>query len=105
MPVSLDDHAKDLIRWWINHIDSQSNSLLTSPPHLELYTDASLTGWGAAFGNSKTGGQWTADERLHINCLELKAILLGLQSFCDKCVDTHIRIRSDNIHHSSCLHK
>ena len=105
VPVSLDDHAKDLIRWWIYHNDSQSNSLLTSPPHLELYTDASLTGWGAAFGNSKTGGHWAADERLHINYLELKAIFLGLQSFCGKCVDTHIRIRSDNTTAVACINR
>ena len=103
--VFLDDHAKDLIKWWIHHIDSQSNSLLTSPPFLELYTDASLTGWGAAFGNSKTGGHWAEQEISHINYLELKAILMGLQSLCDHCVDVHIRLRSDNTTAVACINR
>lgn len=30
--INLDDHAKDLISWWVHNIDLQSKSLLYSPP-------------------------------------------------------------------------
>ena len=33
---------------------------------------------------------------MHINVLELKAILFGLRSLCDHICDSHIKILSDN---------
>ena len=48
---------------------------------MTIFTDASLTGWGAACGNIKTNRKWSATERqLHINVLELKGAMLGIQS-------------------------
>ena len=81
----------------------QSKSLLYSPPQLELETDACLTGWGAICGDAKTGGQWAQDELDHINCLELKAILLGLKSLCKNNSQTEVCIRSDNNTAVACL--
>ena len=47
-----------------------------------IYTDSSFQGWGASMGNVSTGGSWLSNESLmHINVLELKAILLALKSF------------------------
>ena len=68
-----------------------------------MYVDACLTGWGAAVGTSKTGGHWAHEELDHINCLDLKAILLGLQSLCKDYRHTHIRLRSDNTTAIACL--
>lgn len=73
--VILDSHALDLIHWWINNVDAQMKSLRSCLHQLEMYVDACLTGWGATLGNAKTGGHWAYKELLHINCLELKAIL------------------------------
>lgn len=101
--ITLDDHAKDLVRWWVDKIDSQSKSLLWSPPLVELKTDACLTGWGAICGDVSTGGQWSRDELDHINSLELKAILLGLQSLCKDYSQVGISIRSDNTTAVACL--
>lgn len=39
----------------------------------------------------------------HINCLELKAVLLGLKSLCRDLKDTHIRVRSDNMTTIACI--
>lgn len=103
--IQLDDHAKDLINWWIHNIDVQSRSLLFSPPQLELKTDACLTGWVACCGEIKTGGHWAQDELDHINCLELKAILLGLKSLCKDISHTEIAIRSDNTTAIACLQR
>lgn len=74
VPVFLDDCVKDLIRWWwIHHVSSQSNSLLTNSPLLGLYADTSLSGWGPAFGHSRTGGYWAQEELSLVTCLELTA--------------------------------
>ena len=44
-----------------------------------------------------TGGRWTLEEkREHINVLELKAGLLGLQSFCSDSSNAHVKIYLDN---------
>ena len=47
---------------------------------------------GASMGNVSTGGTWLPYEKLmHINALELKAILLALKSFV-KTSHQHIKI-------------
>ena len=62
-----------------------------------LTTDASNMGWGAVCGNTSTGGLWSLEEqRNHINYLELKAVLLGLQSLCSVINRKHILVQSDN---------
>ena len=66
-------------------------------PDLTLTTDASNTGWGATCKEQQTGGLWSAKEHcFHINHLEMKAVLFGLQSLCSDLTDKHIRIQSDN---------
>ncbi|MPC52572.1 hypothetical protein E2C01_046443 [Portunus trituberculatus] len=55
-----------------------------------MFCDASLTGWGAVVRDAKTRVHWTHDELDHINSLELKAILLGLQSLYKDSRDTLI---------------
>lgn len=103
--ISLDSHAQDMIRWWIDNIDSQTKSLVSCPPELEIHTDACLTGWGAKVGDARTGGHWAHVELDHINCLELKAILLSLKSLCKRCEQTHIRLRSDNSTAIACINR
>ena len=49
------------------------------------------------FGLSKTGGHWAQEELTHINCLQMKAVLLVLKSPCDDCRHTHIRVQSDKL--------
>ena len=102
-PVVLDSHARDLVSWWVHNVDSQVKSLRSCSPELEMFCDASLTGWGAVVGGARTSGHWAHDELNHINCLELKAILLGLQSLCKDSHDIHIRVRSDNSTAIACL--
>ncbi|XP_045104423.1 uncharacterized protein LOC123499956 [Portunus trituberculatus] len=103
--VSLDEHAKELVLWWDNNVPLQSKSLRSSSPDLELFADACLTGWGAIVGSVASGGSWAHAELDHINCLELRAILLGLQSLCKNVSNAHIRLRSDNTVAVACLNR
>ena len=63
-----------------------------------LVTDASRLGWGGYVGSQEASGRWDRDHQsLHINVLELKAVLLCLES-----LEMHVRgkavlVLSDNV--------
>jgi len=62
-----------------------------------MTTDASTIGWGAVIKEISTEGQFTILEReQHINVLELKAALFGLQALCHNVYNTHILLKVDN---------
>ena len=77
------------------------------PIDLELApADASKKGWVASFGESVKGGRWFLSEStLHVNVLELKAVLLRLQPLCKEKSNCHIKLLSDNTTAVSCLRK
>ena len=64
---------------------------------MTLSTDASKLGWEASALDQVTGGRWSpAESEKHINVLELKAVLMGLQSLSKVKQDCHIKVLSDN---------
>ena len=64
---------------------------------LQLFTDTSNKGWGAHLGDSIARGVWSPIEsRLHINFLELKAVLLALKKFEHLCRDQIVLVATDN---------
>ena len=94
--MSLSKTAYDL-RWWIDNVESSFNDMAISNPEMVIATDASSTGWGAVLGSTRTRGVWNLHEQqLHINVLELKAILYGLTSLIDQ-RNTHVEILTDNM--------
>lgn len=61
------------------------------------YTLMPPTRGGANLNNTTTGGQWSdSEESHHINYLELKAVLLGLQSLCKEILHSHIKVMTNN---------
>ena len=90
------ESRKDL-RWWGKNVKFRVKKIRLSQPQVTLTTDASLQGWGAVHNDMKVGGRWTEHEQSeHINVLELRAILLGLQTFFKESEGLEILIRSDN---------
>ena len=94
LPQSLHPH----LRWWLD----PGNVLKGQPLHplrhaLQLFTDASNEGWGAHLGDFTASGLWSKQESaLHINLLELKAVLLALKRFEQLCWNQTILVWSDN---------
>ena len=81
----------------VENIEVSYNVIQHGSPSYCLTTDASLAGWGAVFQEIKTGGRWSElEKQLHINTLELKAVLFGLKSFCSNLKDCPLRVRIDN---------
>ena len=94
--MSLSTLASADISWWIRNALTSKKRIDHGKIRHTLYTDASTKGWGANLGNTTTGGWWSPSESYHINYLELKAILLGLQSLCKEVTHDHIRVMTDN---------
>ena len=85
------------ILWWINEIKDLFSPMQIPNSSFLLKGDASKTGWGAIFDKKTAGGHFAPDESLlHINVLELKAVLFGLKSLCSHLRQTDIKVLSDN---------
>jgi ribonuclease HI len=84
--------------WWIEKLPHwNGKSLIPEVPKTTLYTDASISGWGATRENCVIYGRWLIHEQsLHINALELSAIMLAIKTFKDIQNQT-VLIRTDNM--------
>lgn len=91
-----EDLLSDL-KWWSVNLESSYKPLKIKSFVKEIFTDASLTGWGAACDKSKTHGWWNSKESLeHINYLELLAVFNGLKCFAKSNYSCEILLRIDN---------
>ena len=94
IPRSLHSH----LQWWL----IEENVLTGQPLHpikhaLQIFTDASKEGWGAHLNKHTARRTWSLPEsKLHINYLELKAVLLALNEFQDLCSDKIVLVATDN---------
>ena len=94
VPQSLHPH----LDWWLD----EANVLKGQPLHplqhaVQLFTDASNEGWGAHLGDFTARGVWSPLEgRLHINFLEMKAVLLALRQLEHLCKDQIVLVATDN---------
>ncbi len=62
-----------------------------------LATDASLTGWGAVMSGRLACGLWSGRHLMwHINCLEMLALFLALNTFSRELRDRHVLVRTGN---------
>ena len=104
--ITLSPCAKADLKWWTESIESAYNVVSHGEPALTLATDASKTGWGCTTLGTPTGGHWTPEEvSNHINYLEIKAVLLGLQSFVKVVSDKHVKVLVDNTTAVSCINQ
>ncbi|XP_067205411.1 uncharacterized protein [Linepithema humile] len=92
LPVSI---REDLLWWKSIFADcSQRNFVRSGRWDLEIFSDASLTGWGAVCGEERTHGFWSSEEKqLHINYLELLAVFHALRCFASHIEDANILLR------------
>ena len=96
--IIISDIAKTEILWWIENLHCCNGRSIKVPPiDLQIFTDASLSGWGSHCSSDFVHGIWSEDEKMeHINVLELKAILNAVKHFAMKYICKHICIHSDN---------
>ena len=94
VPRSLHPH----LQWWLDEKNVFTGQPLHPMQHaLQIFTDASKEGWGAHSNEHTARGIWSLPEsKLHINYLELKAVLLALKEFRNLCSDTIVLVATDN---------
>lgn len=96
--VTADEDAIQALRWWMD----DDNLLRGQPlglyhPDVTLFTDASLSSWGAHADAFHASGQWTTHESsLSINALELMAVLRVLQLYGARWTGRKILVVTDN---------
>ena len=98
LPVALPEEARRDLSWWMVKDHLLTGVQFGTPaPDLHLYSDASSSGWGAHLLDQNVSGVWSDQEKLlHINLLEMKALLLGLQAFQDDVSGRHVTAMCDN---------
>ena len=71
------------INWWLENLeDWNGKAIIPQDPTIELFTDASETGWGATCLGTRAQGHWSIKQmKQSSNFRELTAIFLGLKSF------------------------
>ncbi|XP_046740537.1 uncharacterized protein LOC124407970 [Diprion similis] len=96
--MKIPSYIREDLDWWKNNILVAKNSLnRLNKFELEIFTDASVTGWGAMCGDNKTHGYWNdVETQKHINILELFAALFGLKCFASNKSNCDIILRIDN---------
>lgn len=91
------ESVREDLRWWQLNIKNSCCPIRGNDYHLEIYSDASTSGWGVACGDQSSHGNWTEPElTMHINILELKAAFYGLKIFASKLQCCDILLRIDN---------
>jgi len=92
----LSDLAREDVNWWIENLKLECRSLIEFCPHVEMYTDASKSGWGASLGDLETKGGWPEHEKeLHINVQELLGVYYALLSLVKE-QNVNILLRVDS---------
>ena len=88
------------LKWWLQEDRyRQGIPLRIDPPSHTIFTDASLSGWGAHVEPEGLlfHGVWSEDQtRLHINVLEMKAIFLSLSLAVHKVKISTVLVSTDN---------
>ena len=99
LQVDLTAEAREDLIWWSQEARSYNAApIRVPPPDIVIETDASRLGWGTSCQELKTGDHWSLEEQeLHINALELKAVLLAIQTFMKGIEHQHILVRTDNV--------
>lgn len=91
--------------WWSSHILRTSIPICRQAFARTVFSDASLSDWGASYNGVSVHGLWNMSERrYHINYLELLAAFLALRSFAKDLNDCEILLRIDK-HHGHLIHK
>ena len=96
--LPLTAEVEEHLLWWSDRQNTQSGvSLQPFKPKMSLYTDASLTGFGATINSSTFRGLWDEKEKtLHINNLELLAIIKSVNRFQELLQNQEVLICTDN---------
>ena len=98
--IFVTEQIKHHLGWWLDRDRFLRGVVLKQPPPVHtVFTDASCSGWGAHLEPEglMCHGVWHQNQsHLHINILEMKAILLALKEFQLILSNSSVMIATDN---------
>lgn len=95
--MSIPPSLKADFSWWLSNLSFTKNSINTLVFDLEIFSDASSSGWGVFCRGERAHGFWKEKELCcHINYLELLAAFFGLKCFAKELSNKNILLRIDN---------
>ncbi|KAI9565167.1 hypothetical protein GHT06_008943 [Daphnia sinensis] len=97
--IRLDEESISDLVWWTANVERTNGRPLSMlEPDLIIFSDASLSGWGAVLNGVPANGPWTERHRSrHINELELLAAIFALKSFTSLATRVSVRLMLDNV--------
>lgn len=102
----ISEDIKIELEWWIKNLKDSKQSIEKMSYDMEIFSDASNSGWGAFCKKEVTHGFWNdSEENFHINYLELLAAFYALKSFVKNKSGLNILLRVDNITAISCINR
>ena len=93
--VPFSKHLKSLLKWWLNQENlNKGRAIIPWNTSITMTTDASKSGYGGHLSKKETfQGIWSRKESLlHINVLEMEAVMLSIQHFLPKLVGKNVLI-------------
>lgn len=85
------------LNWWLRSIPISSNDIKIPNFNIEIYSDASKTGWGIYCNGEGSHGFWDVKEQKQdINYLELSAAYIGLKCFAQAKNNYSVLLKIDN---------
>ena len=66
-PMLLSDLSRSDLKCWSTHLHTTSNPVSHGNPHITIYSDASLNGWGGVINEVSTGGPFKRKKRHSIS--------------------------------------
>ena len=106
--MSLSTATKVCLREWVSHLPLAKSVYADLRPQIVVYTDSSKVGWGAYWvqGGLEYGEVWPLDtQELHINILELKAVLMALKFLISHVENKLVHLFIDNTTAIACIRK
>ena len=96
--VTITQEVRQCVIWWTVWDNVMKGVPLSlGVPQFQIFTDASMIGWGGHLDNIEVKGVWTEEERkMHINCLEMLAVLRVLKALQHKVMGTFVLVCTDN---------
>ena len=96
--VYISEDARSDLDWWSSCGSSlPPRSLAPFSADITIFSDASNSGWGAWTPSGSVSGKWSETESsLHINILELMAVLYAFQSLFRTTYSCAVMVKSDN---------
>ena len=97
--IPIKDHLIPHLRWWLEDENLfRGVPLNETLPQITLTTDASMLGWGATCNLQTCQGCWNVEQKtLHINILEMEAVVQSVLHFHILLKGKVILLRSDNV--------